>query len=54
MNIEFNEKEIKKLKQLISNFNFFYENENDVWNFADLEDQRQLACEIVKILINKI
>ena len=51
--IEFTEKEVEDLKQLISNFSLYYEDEDGKWNFADLEDQRQLAVEIVKILNNK-
>ncbi|GHT25883.1 hypothetical protein FACS189430_12480 [Bacteroidia bacterium] len=54
MNVEFTQKEIEDLKKLISNFNLYYENKDDSWNFNDLEDQRQLACEIVNILTDKI
>jgi len=52
--IQFTEKEIEDLKKLVSNFNLYYENNDSMWNFNDLEDQRQLAVEIVKILIDKI
>lgn len=46
--VEFTQKELNELKKLIDNFLLYYENENDVWNFIDLENQRQLACRIVK------
>jgi len=52
--IQFTEKEIEDLKKLVSNFNLYYENNDNMWNFNDLEDQRQLAFEIVKILVDKI
>jgi hypothetical protein len=54
MNIEFTQQEIEDLKKLIVNFNLYYESEDDVWTFNDLEDQRQIACDIVQILNNKI
>ncbi|MDR2126551.1 MAG: hypothetical protein LBP63_06965 [Prevotellaceae bacterium] len=53
MQIEFTEQEIKDLKKFVSNLNLYYESEDDVWNFNDLEDQRQLAIEIVRILNDK-
>ena len=52
--IQFTEKEIEELKKLISNFNLYYENKDITWNFNDLEDQRLIAFEIVKLLIDKI
>jgi len=52
--IQFSEKEIEELKKLISNFNLYYENKDIIWNFNDLEDQRLIAFEIVKLLIDKI
>jgi translation elongation factor P/translation initiation factor 5A len=51
--IEFTEREIEDLRKLVSNFNLYYE-DDDEWTFNDLEDQRQLAVEIVIILTNKI
>lgn len=54
--IEFTEKEINKLKQRVSTFNLYYEDEDEdnEWNFNDLEDQRQLAVEIIQILNKKL
>ena len=54
MNIKFSQQEIVDLKKLISNFNLYYENEENTWNFNDLEDQRQLAVKIVQILDSKL
>ena len=51
--IEFSEKEIEELKKLVSDFNSFYENEM-IWNFTDLDTQREIAVEIIKILEDKI
>ena len=45
--------EVEKLKQLISNFNSYYETEKE-WNFSDIDNQREIAVEMVKILENKI
>lgn len=52
--MNFTEHEINDLKKLVENFNLYYENKDNVWNFNDLEDQRQLAAEIVMILTNKL
>ena len=51
--IEFTEKEIEDLKRLVSDFSFFYETETE-WSFNDLDAQREIAVEIVKILEDKI
>ena len=49
----FTEIELDTLKQHIANFNYYYE-DNKIWDFDDLEDQRLIAVEIVKILEGKI
>jgi hypothetical protein len=51
--IEFTENEIEDLKKLVTGFNLFYENETE-WSFNDLDTQREIAVEIVKILEDKI
>jgi hypothetical protein len=51
--IEFNETEFQKLKQLLADFNSYYETEA-VWNFQDLDNQREIALQVVQILNNKI
>jgi hypothetical protein len=45
-------KTIEFTKKEIENFNLYYEDDK-VWNFNDIEDQRQIAFEIVKILNDK-
>lgn len=51
--VDFTKIEIDNLKQYVSDFNYYYENEDLVWNFNDLDDQRQIAFQIIKILENK-
>ena len=51
--IEFTKREIDDLKKLVSEFSSFYENETE-WSFNDLDAQREIAVEIVKILEDKI
>ncbi|MDR2065038.1 MAG: hypothetical protein LBP85_04945 [Prevotellaceae bacterium] len=53
MKIDFTKEEITELQKLISDFNSFYETE-DKWNFDDLDAQREIGCEIVKILKIKL
>jgi hypothetical protein len=53
MKIDFTQKEIIELQKLIFDFNSFYETEN-VWNFNDLDTQREIGQEIVAILKSKI
>ena len=51
--LEFNSTDFEKIVKLINDFDSYYENEK-VWNFQDLEDQRQIACELIGIIkINK-
>jgi hypothetical protein len=56
--IEFTTQEINKLKKIIAELDTFYEeNENGkvkVWNFADVDVQREIALDIANILRNKI
>ena len=51
--IEFTEKEVANLQDLVSEFNSFYEDET-MWSFEDLNAQREIAVEIVQILEEKI
>jgi hypothetical protein len=51
--IELTEIEFEKIKELISDFNSYYETE-DVWDFQDLDNQREIALEIVQILNDKV
>lgn len=51
--LDFTKIEIDNLKQYVLDFNYFYENEDLVWNFNDLDDQRQIAYHIIKILESK-
>ena len=49
--IEFSSTELEQLKILISNFQSYYEDETE-WSLQDLDDQRNIAVEIVDILNN--
>ena len=51
--IEITQTETEQLKQLITEFNSYYEEEK-VWEFDDLDNQRLIGVEIVKILDGKI
>jgi hypothetical protein len=55
--IEFSEKERKELRKLITELDAFYEEgekgEAQVWNFSDLDAQREIAIDISNILRNK-
>jgi hypothetical protein len=51
--VEFTQVEFNELKKLVKNFYLYYENKDDVWNFNNLEDQRQLACGAMQILADK-
>lgn len=51
--IEFEDIEFQKLKELIPNFKSYYETE-DEWSFQDLDNQREIAFEIVQILEDKV
>jgi cytochrome c oxidase assembly protein Cox11 len=52
-NITITEKELITLKTLIIDFNSYYENDME-WNFRDLDDQREIAREIINILEDKL
>ncbi len=49
--IEFSSTELEQLKILIFNFQSYYEDETE-WSLQDLDDQRNIAVEIVDILNN--
>jgi hypothetical protein len=51
--IELTQKEYSNLKELVKEFNSFYEND-DEWKFEDLDAQREIGREIVDILETKI
>ena len=52
--IIFTADEITNLQKLVSDFNSYYGDENTVWNFDDLENQRQITVEMVKIINGKL
>ena len=49
--IEFSSTELERLKALISEFQSYYEDEEE-WSFEDLDNQRLIGVEIVEILEN--
>jgi hypothetical protein len=51
--MELTQKEYSTLQKLVKEFNSFYENEEE-WNFDDLDAQREIGREIVDILETKI
>jgi hypothetical protein len=51
--IAFTTEELNNLQELISAFYSYYEND-EVWNFADLDAQREIGLGIVVILAPKI
>jgi len=57
-NIKFTNIEIAKLKALIKELNEYYpDDESDdsfVWDFEDVDNQRQIAVEFAKILTNRV
>lgn len=52
LKIEISSIELEQLKILISNFQSYYEDEEEEWDFQDLDDQRMIAVEIVDVLHN--
>ena len=56
--ITFSNKEIVKLKALINELNEYYpeneENERFIWDFEDVDNQRQIAVEFAEILTKRI
>jgi cytochrome c oxidase assembly protein Cox11 len=52
-NITITKKELTALKKLIIDFNSYYKDDME-WNFRDLDDQREIAKEIVNILEYKL
>jgi hypothetical protein len=51
--ITLTEKEYNNLKLLVNDFESYSPSEK-IWNFNDLDAQREIGCEIIDILINKI
>ena len=51
--LEFNSTDFEKMLKLINDFDSYYENEK-VWNFQDLENQRQIGLEVLSIIKSNI
>ncbi|GHT04774.1 hypothetical protein AGMMS49525_11470 [Bacteroidia bacterium] len=59
--VKFTEEEIGRLKNLMKELISYYEAKHDVnndsfqpWRFEDVDEQRQIACELVSILDEKL
>jgi hypothetical protein len=59
ISLHFSEEEIGRLQSLIGALDSFYDNYDDngnpkQWSFVDVDDQRQIACEMAEIIRDKI
>lgn len=59
--LEFSEQEIGTIRSLVGELNSYYEGIYDsnkewfqTWNFDDVDNQRQIACELAGILESKL
>ena len=56
-NIEFSEEEIHQLQELIADFQSYYRDEDDedyIWDFQDVDNQRAIGLDIIAILSEKL
>ena len=51
--IDFTENEIAELRNLITELYAYYDDDKE-WSFEDLDNQREIALEMAKILDDKI
>jgi len=52
--IELTDQEAQDLKQLMQNLETYYGEPDRLWDFQDLDNQREIALEMAKILNDKI
>ena len=59
--LDFSQKEWDNMKRLIDDFQSYYEKDDeedeedeDSWSFTDLDDQREIACQLIWFLADKI
>jgi len=50
--LDFSQKEWDNVRKLIDNFQSYYEDE-EPWDFCDLDAQREIACELIWFLADK-
>lgn len=52
--LNFTNEEFRKLKKLIKELESYYKDYEKPWSFEDVDDQRQIACEMLEIVKPKI
>ena len=52
--LDFSPKEWDNMRRLMDDFQSYYEDEEDSWSFTDLDDQREIACQLIWLLADKI
>jgi hypothetical protein len=52
--LDFSQKEWENMKRLIDDFQSYYEDSEEPWSFDDLDSQREIACELIWLLADKM
>lgn len=53
ISVNFTVKEMEKLKNLMTALDTYYQDEEEMWDFQSVDEQRQIAVEMANILERK-